>query len=172
MKSRRRSKTRSASEKKSAFSLEKIFLFTTVFLSILGLFFIFEASTTESYRLVGHQYHFLKQQSIALFLGLIALFVTQKWPFSFWQKTAGLWFIAGLTLLFLVLIPGFGIELNGAKRWFVLGGRVFQPVEFFKFTLILFSANWMSKNPKPQTFLFFTGLFSLLLFFYFYLFYA
>lgn len=163
MKSNRRSKSRSVSQNKSSFPLEKLLLFTTVFLSILGLFFIFEASTTESYRLVGHQYHFLKQQSIALLLGLVAIFITSRWPFSFWKKTASLWFIAGIILLVLVLIPGFGIELNGAKRWFMLGGRAFQPVEFFKFVLILFSAHWMSKNPKPQTFLFFTGLFSLLL---------
>jgi cell division protein FtsW len=148
---------------KSVFSLEKIIFFMSVFLAILGLFFIFEASTTESYRLVGHQYHFLKQQTVALVLGLIAMFVVERWPWSFWQKTAGLWFLGGIILLILVLIPGFGVELNGAKRWFLLGGRVFQPVEFFKLALVLFSAAWMSKNPKPQSFLLFTGIFSLLL---------
>ncbi|NCN45099.1 MAG: hypothetical protein COU63_00835 [Candidatus Pacebacteria bacterium CG10_big_fil_rev_8_21_14_0_10_36_11] len=158
-----RDRGNSPTQSKSVFSLEKMIMLLTFFLSLIGLFFVFEASTTESYRLVGHQYHFLKQQGISLTLGLIILFITKHWPFSFWQKTAPLWFGLGLLILFLVLIPGFGVELNGARRWFLFGGRVFQPVEFFKFALILFSASWMSKNPKPQSFLFFTGIFSLFL---------
>lgn len=151
------------SKEKSGFSLEKIFFPLSLLLALLGLFFVFEASTTESYRLVGHQYHFLIQQSVALVLGLIIAQIIKYWPWKFWQKTAPIWFGVGLLLLLLVLIPGFGIELNGAKRWFLFGGRVFQPVELFKFVLVLFSAQWTAKNPKPQSFLFFTGIFSLLM---------
>ncbi|MFZ5437779.1 MAG: FtsW/RodA/SpoVE family cell cycle protein [Patescibacteria group bacterium] len=151
------------SKDKTSFSLEKILFPLSIFLALLGLFFVFEASTTESYNLVGHQYHFLKQQSIALFLGLTVAVIIRFWSWKFWQQTSLIWFLVGLLLLLLVLIPGFGVELNGARRWFAVGGRVFQPVEFFKFALILFSAHWMAKNPKPQTFMFFTAIFSLLL---------
>jgi len=150
-------------EHKSVFSLENLIFFLSLILSLIGLFFVFEASTAESYRLVGHQYHFLQQQAIALVIGLVLATVIKYWPWKFWSQLAPILFLVGIGLLFLVLLPGFGVELNGAKRWFLLGGRVFQPVEVFKFVLILFSAQWMVKNPKPQSFLFFTGIFSLLL---------
>lgn len=143
-------------------SLSKILFGLTLLLSLLGLFFIFEASSAESYQLVGNQYHFLIQQTISLGLGLVGLAAALLVPIQFWRKTASMWFLVGLGLLILVLIPGVGIALNGAHRWFTIAGQIFQPVEFFKLALILFSATWMAKQPKPQTFLVITALFSLL----------
>lgn len=143
-------------------SLTRVLFGLTLLLSLLGLFFIFEASSAESYRLVGHQYHFLRQQAISLALGLAGLAAAWFIPIQFWKKTAGLWFLVGLILLVLVLIPGVGIELNGAHRWFAFQGKVFQPVEFFKLALILFSAGWMTKQPRSRTFLLLTIVFSLL----------
>jgi cell division protein FtsW len=93
----------------------------------------------------------------------MALTVSLLLPVKVWKDTSPIWFLGGLVLLVLVLIPGVGIELNGARRWFALQGRVFQPVEFFKFALAVFSARWMAENPKPQTFLFLTLMFSVLL---------
>src|SRR3990172_6734464 len=135
----------------------------TLLLSVLGLLFVFEASSAESYNLVGHQYYFLKQQAISLFLGAGALVAALVVPTKFWQKTAFIWFLLGLLLLVLVLIPGFGLELNGARRWFSLQGVVFQPVEFFKLALVMWSAVWMGKEPKIKTFLLITVAFSALL---------
>lgn len=144
------------------FSLGKTLFWLTAFLSLLGLFFIFEASSAESYRLVGNQYHFLRQQALSLSVGGALALCAWLVPVSFWKKIANIGFLAGIILLILVFIPGLGVELNGAHRWIGLQGRVFQPVEFFKLALIFFSASWMAKNPKPQTFLAMTGLFSVL----------
>lgn len=135
----------------------------TLILAFLGLFFIFEASTAESYKLFGHQYHFLQRQTISSILGIIALVVAWSIPPKFWESMAGPIFASSLFLLVLVLIPGVGISLNGAKRWFSIGGIVFQPVEIFKFSAVLFYANWLQKFPKPKTFIFFTAIFSILL---------
>lgn len=41
-------------------------------------------------------------------------------------------------LLLLVLLPGVGREVNGAKRWLNLFGMSFQPSEFIKFILPLY----------------------------------
>ena len=141
-------------------SLDTLLLSLSAVLSMLGLFFIFEASSGESYQLVGHQYHFLRQQAISFGVGMVALIGAVVVPLSFWKKTAVWWFGLGLFMLVLVLIPGFGVELNGARRWFVVQGRAFQPVEFFKFALVLFSSWWMSKEPRVKTFLLFTTIFS------------
>lgn len=144
-------------------TLDVILIGFTTLLSLIGLFFVFEASSAESYRLVGHQYLFLRQQAFSLGIGIAAAVTASLLPVALWKKAAPWIFLAGLILLVLVFIPGLGVELNGAHRWIAIQGKVFQPVEFFKFALILFSARWMGKNPKLQTFLLITGLFSLLL---------
>lgn len=143
-------------------TLDMVLIGFAAVLSLVGLFFVFEASSAESYRLVGHQYFFLRQQSLSLGIGVVVAVIASFFPISFWKKITPWMFLGGLLLLLLVFIPGLGVELNGAHRWISLQGRVFQPVEFFKLALILFSALWMSKNPKLQTFLLVTGFFSLM----------
>ena len=54
--------------------------------------------------------------------------------------TAGL---AGLVLLILPLIPGLGVNLNGARIWVHLAGMSFQPGEFAKLCLVVFFAGYL-----------------------------
>ncbi|MEU4288441.1 FtsW/RodA/SpoVE family cell cycle protein [Kribbella sp. NPDC026596] len=54
--------------------------------------------------------------------------------------TAGL---AGLVLLVLPLIPGLGVNLNGARIWIRLAGMSFQPGEFAKVCLVVFFAGYL-----------------------------
>ncbi len=51
-------------------------------------------------------------------------------------------------LLLLVLAPGFGVRVNGAKRWFAAGPLQFQPSEVMKLALILYVARYLSEHPK------------------------
>ncbi|HZX06595.1 FtsW/RodA/SpoVE family cell cycle protein [Kribbella sp.] len=54
--------------------------------------------------------------------------------------TAGL---AGLVLLVLPLVPGLGVNLNGARIWIRLAGMSFQPGEFAKICLVIFFAGYL-----------------------------
>lgn len=132
-------------------------------LCLVGLFFVFEASTAESFAMVGHQYHFLRQQSIWMLLGIVALLIGRLWPIGFWRQTAVLWYGLGVGLLLAVFLPGIGLELNGAHRWLNLGFTLLQPVEFFKFALVIFFASWMTKHQRLGAFLLFIGVPALLI---------
>lgn len=135
-----------------------ILLVTTIVMSFIGLLFVFESSTAESFVLFGNQYHFLVQHSIGLGIGLVALAFGIFIPSKLWIKTSLLWYIVGLILLALVFIPGIGLSLNGAKRWISIGSIRFQSIEFFKFALIVFFSNWLSKHQRFGPFLFLTSL--------------
>lgn len=53
---------------------------------------------------------------------------------------------ASIFLLLLPLIPGLGVEINGARIWISVGGRTFQPGEIAKITLAVFFAGYLSTH--------------------------
>jgi cell division protein FtsW len=50
--------------------------------------------------------------------------------------------------LVLVKVPGFGVEVNGARRWLGAGPLVFQPSEVMKLALVLYAAKLLAERPK------------------------
>src|SRR4029453_13637297 len=50
--------------------------------------------------------------------------------------------------LVLVLVPGFGIEVNGARRWIGAGAFQIQPSEIGKLALILYASAFVASNPE------------------------
>ncbi len=143
-------------KKRVSLTSSKILLLLAIILTSIGILFVFEASTAESYNLVGNPYHFLKQQSIWFGVGLVAMLFTYLIPLALWQKLSGLAYIASVVLLILVFIPGIGVELNGAHRWINIGSQLFQPVEVLKLGLVMFFAAWMSKHQRTNPFLLLT----------------
>jgi cell division protein FtsW len=129
-------------------------LLSTIVLSLIGLLFVFEASTAESLVTHGHPYHFLRQQSMWMVIGYIGLVAAVCTPTKLWSKTAIAWYLLGIALLVLVLIPGIGREFNGARRWIGIGSLgVLQPIEPVKFSIVVFFASWMSKHQRLLPFL-------------------
>jgi len=63
-------------------------------------------------------------------------------PARLWQKAAP-WLFAGCAaLLVLVLIPGVGRDVNGARRWLNLGLFNIQPSELMKLAVVLYAADY------------------------------
>src|SRR5215204_2238328 len=56
--------------------------------------------------------------------------------------------LAAFVLLVLVLLPGFGVTVNGAQRWLAAGPLQFQPAELMKLALVLHAAATLSARPK------------------------
>ncbi len=54
--------------------------------------------------------------------------------------------IAGIGMLFLPLVPGLGIDINGARLWIHVGPMSFQPVEIAKLLLAVFLASLIAEK--------------------------
>ena len=70
-------------------------------------------------------------------------------PPSIWRRIAPWAFLATLVLLAIVLIPGVGTEVNGARRWLRYGPASLQPSEMAKVTLPLFLC-WVIDRRRSQ----------------------
>ncbi len=134
-----------------------LFAGLTLLLIVIGTLFLFESSVAESFATFNNQYYLLQQHGIGLTLGLIACFVAIKTPTDFWLKTAPIWYGLSIFLLVIVLIPGIGLELNGARSWISLFGLRLQPVEFLKLAMVLYFPTWLSKHQRFEPFLALTG---------------
>lgn len=70
---------------------------------------------------------------------------------------AGILLLISLCLAVIVLIPGIGAEINGARRWLQIGprdkGLSFQPSELVKLSLTIFLACWLGRSSvNPRSF--------------------
>jgi len=73
--------------------------------------------------------------------------------YRIFSKLAPLFFLVNLVLLILVLIPGIGSQIKGAKRWIDLGFFSLQPAELIKLTFTIYLASWLSKKRSFWQFL-------------------
>ena len=64
------------------------------------------------------------------------------------RRLVNLLLLGSFALLLLVLVPGFGVQVNGARRWFAAGPIQFQPSELTKLALVLYVARYLAENPK------------------------
>ena len=86
-------------------------------------------------------------------IGLFFCAVTAKLDYQLLKKVSLPLMILALIMLVAVLIPGVGVEVNGARRWVQLPGTRFQPSEFAKIALIIALAHYCErKGRKMDTF--------------------
>lgn len=114
-------------------------------LMLLGLVMVYSASIAlpDSPKYANYQpTHFLFRQSIFIMMGLCAGFVVSRIPIGFWQKYAPWFFLFTLILLVLVLIPGIGKGVNGARRWLPFKIFNLQPSELMKLFIVLYAADY------------------------------
>ncbi len=64
------------------------------------------------------------------------------------RRLVSLMLFGSFALLLLVLVPGFGVQVNGARRWFSAGPIQFQPSELMKISLVLYVARYLADHPR------------------------
>ena len=90
--------------------------------------------------------YFLKRQLLWAGFGLLGLWVMRSIPYSTQRRLAAPALLVTLVALILVLVPIFGKEVGGARRWLTLGPLSIQPSEFAKYTLLLYVARSLALN--------------------------
>lgn len=124
-----------------------IFAAVILLLSI-GTIMVFSSSYYWSTKTYTDAFHLLRSQIIYMALSIFVLIVTMNFDYRRWGKMSPLILMVSIGLLILVLIPGVGIERNGAQRWLGVGERSIQPSELAKLSIIMFLSFSLSKRKE------------------------
>lgn len=107
----------------------------------LGLPMVLSASSVTSYAITGSSLTLFERQLLWAAIGVPAMLVAARLPVRLWRRMAWPAMLLALVLLFLVLVPGIGVEVNGNRNWIDVGGPFrLQPAEAAKLALVLWGA--------------------------------
>lgn len=122
-----------------------------------GLLAIYDASVIDAYRTFGDKFHYVKQQSVWILIGIVVASITANLPLPLLKKYAHIFYGVTLFLMVIVLIPGIGSKYLGARRWIDIGFTVIQPSELLKITLAIYLAKWLEQERSLKQFLILLG---------------
>jgi len=114
------------------FAWDYITLGLVASLLLVGLIMVTSASMSIAARDLGNPFFFLERQFIFGAAGVLFAWVLTRVPTELWDKYSLALLCLGLLLLLLVLIPGIGAMVNGARRWLRIGPINFQVSELAK----------------------------------------
>ncbi|WP_235953628.1 putative lipid II flippase FtsW [Noviherbaspirillum galbum] len=126
-------------------------VWVVLLLMLFGMVMVYSASIAlpDSPKYASYKTtHFLIRQGAFIAVGMLAGLLAFRVRIETWQKWAPYLFVGTLVLLLLVLIPGIGKGVNGAKRW--LSFKVFnlQPSEMMKLCAVLYAADYSVRKQQ------------------------
>lgn len=112
----------------------------------LGLVMVTSASSEVASALSGNPLYHSIRHLIYLAIGGAACIITLQVPMAFWQRHGARLMLLAFVLLIMVLLPGIGREVNGAKRWIGFGLFNLQPSELAKLFTVMFIAGYLVRR--------------------------
>lgn len=115
-------------------------------LATLGLVMVASASITFADREIGQPFYYAFRQAVFIAIGLavgVALFKVRMVDL---ERMGMLLLLSAMAMLLLVLVPGIGVEVNGAARWMNAGLFRLQVSEPAKLLFIIYLASYLARH--------------------------
>ena len=114
-------------------------------LILMGWVMVTSASTEVAASLTGNPWYFSQRHAIFVLIALVAAVIALRTPLAWWRANGPFLLLAGIALLFLVLL--IGREVNGSRRWLSLPLMPFnlQVSEVAKLCLIVYLAGYLER---------------------------
>ena len=126
-------------------------VWVTLVLLLLGMVMVYSASVSlpDSPKYANYKnHHFLVRQAMFIGFGLVVGAVAFRVRLEQWEKWTPFLFPAALVLMVLVLAPGIGKGVNGARRWIGFGGFSLQPSELMKLMMVFYAAHFTVRKQQ------------------------
>lgn len=129
----------------SELSVRNILLFCVLSLLCIGTIMVASASMPFAENESGNPYSFLYRQMIYVAIASVVAVWAYRIRLQFWfGKTTIILWLGTFFLLILVLL--IGTDVNGSTRWLRLGFFNFQPSELAKFSMAVFTADYVVRR--------------------------
>lgn len=117
-------------------------------LNVVGAVMVLSASSVSSLTDYGSPWFFFLRQMLWILVGVAAFVFAIRFDYHNWQRIVRPLLVVSVVLLCLVLLPGIGIYVSGARRWMGYGMFRFQPSEIAKLALLVYAADIVSRRSK------------------------
>jgi cell division protein FtsW len=123
-----------------------LLLALTGVLLVIGLVMVLSASSVQSLAEFGSTWVYFVRQVMWVLIGVVAMVVASRVDYRLLRRLSVPLLIGSLCLLVVVLVPGIGISVNGARAWLGAGPMRMQPSELVKLALLLFSCDLLARR--------------------------
>jgi cell division protein FtsW len=121
----------------------------TVTLICIGLVMIYSSTSIYAAQQYNDGFFFLKRHASFLVFGSLLTFLVMCLDYRVLSRYAKPILLCSFLMLVLVLIPGIGREVSGARRWFRFFKFIsFQPSEFANLAVIIYVADFISRRSE------------------------
>src|SRR5688572_11300046 len=124
---------------------DRVLFFTTILLVGLSIVMVYSASAVLADDRTGQPHLFLIKQAMWATLGVAVMAVIMRVDYRNYREPAFIWSCVGIVALALVAVL-FRAPINGARRWFGIGGIGVQPSELAKLVTIFFIAALLERR--------------------------
>lgn len=116
---------------------------------IVGLAMIYSTSSYRAAELYGDEMYFLKRQAVFMALALCAMYFVSRMDYRRLMVFSRAILVSSLALQILVLV--IGTASHGSARWLYIGPIGFQPSEYAKAAIIIYTAAGAARMSRELT---------------------
>jgi len=125
-------------------NLDYTLLFAVVFLCFYGILVLYSSTRIGSSSIPVDPFLYVRRQSLWIGWGFIFLIIVIFVDYHRLESYSQFIYFIAVILLLMVIVSG--RSTYGARRWLSIGAFGLQPSEFAKIALIIFLADFLSKN--------------------------
>ncbi len=115
-------------------------------LVVLGLLMVLSTSSVLGLEAGDSAWSGFSRQLMWAVIGVVAFVFASRTHYRKWRTWMPVVVVGALVALVLVLIPGIGSEVDGARRWIQFGPVGFQPSELAKLAMLCYAATLLDRR--------------------------